>query len=1208
MKLNHVIVTSLKLAVLLMMVASAVMAQTAATGALTGTVTDTSGAVIPNAIVTTTNSDTQQARTATTGSDGSYRISLLPPGTYNVVFSANGFKAVQETGVNINVTETPVLNRSLEVGSQTEQITVAANAEAIQTASSTVGTVVGGGTAVALPLTTRNYTNLLALSAGANASVFNATALGRGAQDMAVNGAGTAQNNYQMDGVSIVDLASGNTLGESSSAPTFGIPNPDTLQEFKIQTSLYDAGYGRNPGANVNVVTKSGTNTVHGTAFEFFRNTDMNANDFFRNRTCGLTPSACAATGKELILNANQFGGVVGGPIKKDKLFFFMSYQQTQQKNGIAPQGFVTGITLFPIPIMDRGNGSNPAQTAAFQQALGAAFCHSPTNPGGGGSGVGLQVACDGSNINPIAIKYLQAKNSDGTYAIPSSLIPGKNQTGVSFSDPALNDEYQGMLNLDYLISPKQTLISRYYRSMEPQTINFLGTNYLPGVVESNPFGYQDGVLKLTSILTSSFVNEARSSVQRNTASAVQTFPTDLYTSNIYGVPSLLGGAVPAAPAVGITGAFQMGGNNGNDTLARITQFQWADQISWTHGKHTVRAGAEYERVDWDRDYKGAEHALMNFQTFSDFLIGLPGNCGAAVVGVCNGSSFSNITNTVNASRGPAVGLVHAWRASDANLFVQDDIKVSQRLTVNIGLRWEYDGNIEDKYGNLTNIWLSAITSAPAPGSSPATGSYVGWVVPSNYSTSTYGPLPTGVITNSQTIATKTSVPLDNFAPRVGFAWQPVGGNRFVVRGGYGFFYDRVPGLGLYHATEQNPPLSITLDQGAGTNQFASLAQPFQSTPAGIFPIRWANFANATSSNISVPFMNEFYKTPLMYSYNLNFQYEFVRGWTLEAGYVGSHGIHQSEFNQVVQEASLASPTNPINGVVTTNTVTNAVLRVPYLGFSTTGMQAAVNNGDEKFNSLQATLRKQLSHGLTLQAAYTFSRAFSNLTSGTAAGSGDPLNYAQQYGLNTQYRPQRLVINYIWAIPYGNFKGVTGKILGGWSLSGVTIVQDGQPLIITDSRGGAIFGMSGANTVTSRAQMAAGETYADIGTSGSLNTRLGGASGGPGYLNAAAFTTIPVVGATPGVAGTGGTGWGDSGVGPILGPGQFNFDATLMKATRVGGIHEDAVLQFRAEFFNLFNHPQFSSPAANFAASNFGQITSASVNPRLIQLALKYVF
>jgi len=1185
---------------------SPLTAQTAGTGALTGTVTDASAAVIPNVTVTATNTETGQERTVVTGADGTYKFALLPPGTYRVRFAAAGFRAAEVPAVKVDVTETPVLDRSLEVGAQADAITVQAEAAAIQTNSSTMGTVVGSSSVTALPLTTRNYTNILGLSAGANASVNNATGLGRGAMEIAVNGATTAQNTFQMDGVSIVNYASNGIQGQSATYATFGVPNPDTLAEFKIQTSLYDAGYGRNPGANVNVVTKSGTNGFHGTAFEFFRNTDLNANDFFRNRSGG----------SKLVLNQNQFGGVIGGPIQKDKLFFFASYQQTWQKNGAASQGFASGITLVPVPLGDRSN------TANFQQALGAAFCPANhpgdsrflTNPGGAGAGQGMQVACDGSNINPIAVKLLQAKNADGTYFIPSS-TNGTFQPGVTYSAPAYDKEYQGMLNFDYLLNARHTLAVRYYRSYEPQIINFLGAAYLPGAPATDPFGYHDGLVKLTSLIGNNLVNEARVSYQRTTTDAFQNPPPSTYAAAVGITP--IGSTLPYAPALSFPGFFQAGGSSSNDESVHNLQYQFADQISWTHGKHTVRVGGELEQANWFWDYLGLSRGILAFQTFSDFLIGLPGNCGAATPGVCNGSGFSNILNTNNFSvrSGPG-GIVHGYQAKNANWFIQDDLKVSQRLTLNLGLRWEYDGMPSDKYGNLVNLWLSAIQAVPVPGSSAATGSLAGWVVPSNYSTQTWGPIPNGVISSGHLIATRNGIPRNDFAPRFGFAWQPSNSNRFVVRGGYGFFYDRVPGNTIIHAVEQSPPYSITLDQGSSTNQFASLKDPFQHIPLGTFPIRWINFANNSGSDLAQSAQIDNFLTPLVYSWNLNFQYEIAPNWMIEAGYVGSHGIHQPSTLHILNGAQLASPSDPINGI-TVNTVANARLRVPYLGFSPTGLQYADTVGAYKYNSLQLTLRKRFSRGLAFQAAYTFSRAFTDQSYSTgippgpgSSNLGDPTNLAQQYGLNPQYRPQRLVLNYTWDLPFGKPGGVLGKLVTGWSVAGVTTIQGGQPLSLQDSRGGGIYGLAGATALlVSRAQMAPGMTYSNLVTAGGVESRLGGLSGGPGYINTSALTTIPVIGGN-GTSGTGGTGWGNSGVGVIYGPGQFNFDTTLAKTTRVGGIHEDASLQFRAEFFNLFNHPQFNIPVGlNFGApGNFGQIASTSVNPRLIQLALKYVF
>jgi len=1254
---------------LLMVCMPATWAQTASTGALSGTVTDPSGAVIPNVTVTLTSADTGAVRNAVTGADGAYRFGLLAPGNYKVKFSAAGFKPVELPGIVVQVTESPVLNRALEVGAQTEQVTVEANVEAIQTSSSALGTVVGNKTATDLPLTTRNYTNLIGLSAGANASVNNASGFGKGGVDTAVNGAMTQDNNYMMDGVAMTTQQGGSVVQGFYSG--MAIPNPDTLQEFKIQTSNYDAGYGRNPGANVNVVTKSGTNELHGTAFEFFRNTALNATDFFRNRACADPRNALACEGGvKQVLNQNQFGGTMGGPIKKDKLFVFGAYQQTWQKNGAAAQGFSPGIVLQPIPGINRGttgfgggvNGlGDDAAAANFRHALGAAFCGTKTNPGGAGAGQGMQVDCAGANISPYAMRYLQAKLPGGGYYIPGS--GGTSPlSGVAYSIPAYDKEYQGMLNLDYVVNSKHTLTSKYFRSYEEQQIPFLSGaagSALPGNPGVTNYGYQNGIIKLTSIVTNSLVNELRGSILRGVND--QTQDPDLpYLSanNIYpGCPApsnlacappghgVLGGDNPMPPQISILGQFLAFGGT-NNVHHHQTTMGFGDQVSWTKGKHTMRFGGEWEATRWTWVGSWLSHGIMQFSTFNDFLIGLPGGCGAQALPNssnplgCNGSASSNVLNTSNFDvvSSPS-GIVHGYRMKNANGFFQDDFKVSQRLTLNMGLRWEYDGNLSDKYGNAVNLWPTAMMNVPVPSTTetptpgiplfPKGGTYAGWVVPSNYT----GPMFPGIINSGHTIATQNGIPKDDFSPRLGFAYQPTKSNRFVMRGGFGFFYNRIDGNLLVHSIEQSPPYAPTLDQPAQTNSFSSLAAPFEQYTLGQFPMRWVNFNGTTSftqsSNITQSSEAPIILTPLIYSWNFNVQYEFMPKWVLEVGYVGSHGIHQAENLHLLNEPGLASAANPINGI-TTNTTTNASLRVPYLGFGPGGMQYFDTIGDIKFNSLQVTVRKQLSYGLTFQAAYTWSRAFADFLGPGGANSGDPNNLAQQYGLNTQYRPQRLVINYSYNIPTGSMKGVAKAVLGGWSLAGVTTIQDGFPLIIVDSRGGSVYGLSGSPaTILSRAQMAPGATYADIPSSGPMGARLGGASLGCGYfactLNAAGvptafpeFSNIPIIGATPGVPGTGGTGWGNSGIGPLLGPGQFNFDVTLGKTTRVGGIHENAQLQFRAEFFNLFNHSQFGNPGAqgvgiapvanNVAVGNFGQITSLSVNPRLMQLALKYVF
>jgi len=1200
--------------------ALSLQAQTATTGALSGTVTDATGAVIANATITVSSTGTSQTRTTMTGSDGSYKIGLLPPGNYRVKFEVSGFNAAEVPSVAVNVTETAVLNQALTVGSQSQAVEVQAEAVTVQTSDATVGTVMLGQAISQLPLTSRNYTNLLGLTAGSNVGVFNAANVGKGTQDIAVNGGATTDNNFLQDGAPI-ELSSGSgSAVDAGGNSGIAIANPDAIQEFKIQTSMFDAGYGRKPGANVNVITKSGTNDFHGTAFEFFRNTALNANGFFRNSTP-------APNNTKQVLNQNQYGGVFGGPVKKDKLFFFASYQETSQKNGIAVQGYATP-TLPPIPLGDRSN------TATFKAALGATFCPTATPNGGISSAAktaagAVQVLCNGSNINPVALNILQLKNPDGTYFIPSATNGTYQNT--TYSIPTNYAEHQALGNVDYVINGKNTLSLRWMYSADPTLVPFgsvggsststTPSNYMPGSAGHYEFTANDSVLRLTSVLSNTLVNEAHASLQRIVSNIFNLVP---FTNEQVGISSIIP-QINGLDQIAVTGQFTVG-TWGATALSQRNNTSWeiADNISWSHGKQTIRTGFEFERDRVNQNLKGDSYGVETFQTFQDFLLGLPGcapgtsgalptQCNALNPGGTNGTATSNLSNTGTTATitGPQ-GVYVAYREPSGSAYVQDDIKFSPRLTVNLGVRWEYNGLVYSHVGQLTNAWPSLIKTVPIPGSTPATGTLAGFVVPSNYNPA-FVPPPTvgGLFQNSQTIGTRNGIPLTDFAPRIGVAWQPLDTDRFVVRSGFGYFYDRVTQANYTTTYYIAQPYATFISKSGAANYFASEAQPYAPTPLAWQP-RWVNFANGTSSNLSEYIQGENYLTPLLYEWNLNVQYEIRPTWVVEVGYVGSHGIHQIAQGRLINQAELVgSPTSAnapaiaaglipncnLATLVGCNTVANAVLRVPYLGFAPTGLIDATTGGDNKFNSFQATLRKTMSHGLSFQAAYTWSKS---LTTGNLV-TNDANNPGSQYGLNPSYRPQRLTINYSWDLPLGHPEGLKGKLLGGWNLSGVTIVQGGTPITVTDSRGGSIYGFGAGTGETSTAEFCPGMGSANAGTAGGVEARLGGLSGGPGYLNKAAFCTTPAIGD--------GTGYGNSPLGLILGPGQFNWDMSLVKTTRVGGLREDATLQFRTEFFNAFNHAQFNNPTVlDVSKTTFGQITSTSVSPRLIQFALKYAF
>ena len=1172
--------------ILLFAVASVAHGQTSVTGALTVVVNDAQGGSVAGASITLTNIATGDVKTQVTDATGSYTFPLLPPGNYKLAISATGFKSVTDPSVTVAVTETRVITQKLEVGSIDQQVVVTEAEQAVQTESSTLGNVVTGQEMTSLPLVTRNYTQILALSPGVTADVYNATQLGRGSQPTYVNGLDNISNNYQQDGVSISNYASATPQDPASFYGAIPIPSPDAIEEFKVQTSLFDAGYGRNPGGNVNVVTKTGGNDLHGSAFEFFRNDALNANTWFQKR-------AGNPRGK---LEQNQFGGVMGGAIKKNKLFWFGSYQGTKQINGVATQGSST-VTL-PSQLTD--NRSAGAIGAAFCPANnpvgapGARFAYT-YNPSGAMNPAGDQVACDGSNINPVALNLLNAKLPDGTYVIPTpqTVLNPTSASAVgfsSFSVPARFTENQALFNLDYVINSKNTLSGKYFYAYAPQTQDFANANgQPPGSGISVLSGDQLFIGKLTSTITNNLVNEVRFSNYYIRASIDSNDPI---TASSVGTQT----AAPyfdLMPVVAFTGLFTFGGSTVDVARAPQVYKEWGDQISWVHGRHTIRAGYDQQYVNWSQNVPSFNRGTLTFQTFADFLLGQ----SAAQ----NGTTLSNIYESSATIQEPQPGTINRNRANEISLFVQDDFKVNQRLTLNLGLRWEYDGTVYDAnspVNGATNAIWALDQTVPIP---PAAGTFVGYTVAHNYA----GDLPTGIIRRNVNLLTNGIAPLNNFGPRIGFAYQPFGNSgKFVIRGGYGIFYDVLMGNIFEIELNNNPPSTAPLTYIGPVNSLANWANPYNPLPA----LGFDSFNRTQTSKISQKGLQPDLATPYTQSYNLNLQYELKAGIVAELGYVGMRTI-DTVTGRAFNEPLLATATDPVNcdgpaGCITTNTAANAAQRVPVLGIAPGGFASAGNWGYSNYNSLQAVLRKAFSNGLQFQASYTYGRSFTNVVGvnlqGGVAGSvnsNDPNNLRQQYGPSDFNRPQRFIINYMYAIPSPKQDTfLARKVLSGWSVAGITTAQSGQPFTFTDPRGGAVYG----SFSSSRAQLCPGETYGDIVNSGGVESKLNS------YFNSAAFCAPPTVGVVNGVGGA--TGYGNTGRAILLGPGQFNWDLAIVKDTVVGGIHEGATLQFRSEFFNAFNHAMFTNPGTAVGTGAFGVISSTTTGPRILQFALKYSF
>lgn len=1269
------------LSVLCLLCVSSAWGQTAGTGAIAGTVTDPSGRSVPNATVTATDLGTNQARTATTGPAGDFKFSLLPPGNYQLKFTASGFKTSTVGPVTVNVTETEAANQTLEVGAVSESVTVEANVQTLQTESSTLGTTVTGTQINALPMANGNYTEILSLSAGTNVGVDNATSVGKGTQDISANGVNPGSNNFQMDGVAVNNIANSGSANDGTIYTGIPIPSTDAIAEFKVQTSTYDASFGRNPGANVTVSTKSGTNDFHGSAFEFLRNSVLNADDFFYNKT---------PADPHQILDQNQFGGTIGGPIKKDKLFFFFSYRGTRGKNGVAPQGETFGALLptslnpyaalgsrgtcnTPAAVPDTGtiSGECDATAQAFATAMGI--------PNGNIVGLRIFQLQTGKGAGVPNNYYIPAPSSDPQFCLPAAGSGATSQT-CDFTVPALYSENQYVANGDYIINSKHTLTTKYFYTANPQTL-YVGQagGDLPGTPEYTPWGNQAAVAKLTSLLTNTFVNEARISYQRNNGGANVAVPPDgcpnaghLTGLQGCGSPSQLG-LQPVVPGfyepptiIDIIDNFTLFGGL-LPFEGPTNQIQLADQISWSHGKHSIRAGYEYEWTDWPLQDQGLQQGL-------ELVLGAGAVQPVPGVVSLNGLETGGFGTLAAdpATFGPnwdvgclfcvkgvtgENGITHFYKLNNQDAYVLDDWKVSSRLTLNIGLRWEYDGLLSDSLGRLTQVWLDRM-AAPADvpiclgpgncsnGTLSALTDPAGvqqYVVPSNFVAKFgHGQPPAGVgfATNKNSI--QGHAPYSDFAPRFGFAWQPLSGGKLVVRGGVGIFYDRVGLDSVVHAYEQGYPYAATYDYSQGSSRWAvaTLTQPYPQIQLVCMPSdpncnsdfglgfapRYSDAATGVNSGLSTPFDPNSVHTPLVQEYSLGIQYEFAPQWVLDVGFVGSTGINLLDYNHNHNQATLYSPCSATNitgtcasdptGVCvgTTlanaicNTAANAEFRVPYPGYETDGLAASDDNGYSNYNSLQVTLRHQFSHGLSMQAAYTWDKDLTDVFFGPSANINNALCMACQYGRASFDRPQRFVVNYSYDLPIGKgMTGVEGKLVSGWNVSGITIVQSGDPLTFIDTTTGTAYGTSTTSYLdgVSTAEYCANSNNSNILTSGSMVSRVKN-----GYFNLAGFCAGPSVPYGDATA----TGFGDSGVGAVLGPGQFNWDISILKTTQ---ITERVKMQFRTDFYNTFNHPQFADPGGgSFGTVGFEDIASPStvqilhtnVNPRLIQFGVHFLF
>lgn len=1143
-----------------LLLVSRVQGQNAATGALAGTVTDVSGAVVPGAQIQVTNEATGEVRRVTSQPDGLYAASLLPPGNYRVEVSKQGFKTFIFPRVTIGVTETATLNVKLEVGAVNQQVTVEATAEQLQTESAQLGTITNSRMINDLPLAARDYLQIIALNPGISAEVTNAADLGRGAASQAAaaggfsaNGGVTNDNNFQMNGIEVNDNFSAGYF--TGGIP---IPNPDTLQEFKVVTAPYDASNGRNGGANVDVITKTGSNQLHGSLFEFFRNDDLNANDWFANKNGQ----------PRQVLKQNQFGGTIGGHIVKDKLLYFGSYQGTRQRNGVDTN--CSGTVLVPPLTNDRSAAALGAlfagQRGVIQDKLGAVL----------GFPVGPAILPDGSNINPVALKVMQMKLPNGQYVVPTPQTidptqPFDAEGSATFSIPCPFTEDQYMANVEYLQNDKSRWQGRFFfangtatETMEPP--NQPG-NAVPGFPYFQITNFRNFSLSNTYVFTPALLNQFEFGFNRSFANNKQG---ELFSW------SDIGATVPAfvndMPGIGIAN-IGLGGEGQSAIFAQNT-YVVEDSLTWQHGAHNLRFGGGFTRNQTNEpgfQYYGSGY----FLSFADFLLGLNAiDNGTAAAGAAYSNEYYDLALPGELAR--------YYRYYDANGWAQDDIKVTPRFTLNLGLRFEHLGDFSETQGRNTGLDLSKLDPNP-----PLTGTLAGYVVPSNYQ----GTPPAGVtkIDNEFGIA---GIGQNTFEHRVGFAWQVPGTNRVVLRAGYGMFRSRSGGVGLFQSLTAQPYSAVVFGLGR-QNAAASLQNPIPQ-PIPSFPA-WVPYSSSPSATPQTfQGLSQDWQPSFWQHYSTDIQVQVAKDFLLDVGYVGGRGTKLYAAAEVDQ-ALLASPTNPIRGE-TTNTIANIPLRVPYEGWSPSGLLLIEPAGSAWYNSLQASLNKRFSYGLQFLISYTWSRDLTTVpgvvTGGGFGGNiyGDQTNLRLGYGPDPFIRPQRLIVSYSYDLPSAkSLPAFLGGVVNGWRLAGVTTIQSGHLLTPVNTSPNNAYGVS-----NDRPEYIGGCV---VNKSGSVQSRI------TGFFNTSCFTTPPVIG-PDGIA----TAFGNAAPGSVHGPGEVDFDISAAKRFGMSWPHEGTFLEFRTDFFNAFNHPIFNDPSTNFGVSAFGEITSTIVNPRVIQFALKYAF
>lgn len=1121
-----------------------------------GTVADKTGAAIPGVQITATNTGTHLAKSIASGPDGAFEILDLPVGTYQVSATKDNFKTFSTTDFTLTVNQIYVLSITLEVGSVSEKLIVEAAPVQVESTSMQLGNVITGDKIVDMPLNGRNWIQLQQLQPGVVASS------DRFGSNYATNGSQTQQNSYLINGTDSNDIP--------LNTPVV-IPSPDAIAEFQLVTNTINPEYGRNSGGILNAVIKSGTNSFHGSAFDFFRDTSLNATNFFAK-----SPS---------VFHQHQFGGTIGGPILKNRLFGFFSYQGTRarqaqsvgntpvfsaaQRGGSFGAGaFAKSTTVSPIPLW--GDSASTCPVGGAPCASGTAY-----------SALFTTGAIPSQDFNSVASglmnKYVPLPNAANNF--------------FQFNPITTNSIDQYLYRVDYNMRANDTLWFYSFIQTNPSqdTLPFTGAS-LPGFAEFAARHVKQYTAAWTHTFSPATINELRAGYTRFNFDAVEPVSPQLpssagFTGITPQVPSKAG-----LPVVAVTGLFTLGFSD-NGPQPRIDQtYQLTDNFTHIYQNHSLKFGFEGRRFNVGNPFfarLGGHFSFSGTGAFStgnpgaDFLLGFPD------------SYFQTSGNLIDG------------QAYQYYYYLQDQYKIRPNLTLTYGMGYQIDTPITDRTNNdrAINCFRAFQQSAIFP-TAPK-----GLVFPGDA-----GCTPSGYVTH-----------FNDFGPRIGFAYSPNWGRlsggqgKLALRGGYGIYYNR----GEEELTLQNlnaPPFSLATGGIADAGGTASFMAPFTDIRcvdqnggaiAGCVPSGTATSASipnkfpftAPAAGSAVDFtrfepmtlnvLDPNFKVPYAMNYNLTIEREIPSRIILSVGYVGAVARHLEsthELNPGINPAGCAA--NPVCVANRGNQPKFFPGNFNFPGNIFGGVGEQSTDGSSNYNALQISANKALSHGLSFLAAYTYSHSLdygSSFENGSFGGSNrgqNPFNPRENYGSSQFDARQRFVTSYQYNLPaipkLRSWGGAGRRIAEGWIVAGITTFQKGFPVDLRDT---------GLRSLTcdNLQFYACWDVPNQVSAVQVMDPR---ASAKHFFFSTSSFARAA---------------FGTQGNAPrneFAGPGLNNFDVQVSKDT---AITESTRLEMRLEMFNVWNHAQFNNPTSNMNSGLFGEVTSAR-DPRVLQLAAKVYF